>query len=401
MPLKTVYIKAQTLTPLHHGTFAESVSYGRRDGAYNNLSHVRSELVIAADGTTATEVPIVSGNSVRGRLHRKAAEALFQLLGEAVGDEMLDALLNQKEALTDKQRATFLMLSAGGFLAGKKRDSAPQEDKGEEGGSAQVGEPQSQEDAETKAVWVVDHNQHTRTSLEALFPILTVFGYASGDNSIIAGGLMVDRLLPYLAETKMMAESIYRGHLPLKDEEAVNWAGVLSVFDRQRWPNASYTRVDSSRQYGYQVSAKIAAETEETADDAGTNKKDKHQSIYRLEYVPAGIAFLGRVSHQADLTDIERGLLYDAVDRFLAEEHLGGKKSLYYGYVQYEVNRDEIPDWRDCIDAYQGFIRQNASQIVATLNGMMTEATVQTKATKQAGKDKRQKGRKDQKGERS
>ena len=243
---------------------------------------------ILRDGAPIS-VPIVSGNSWRGRLRRMAEEQLR----EAVGYE---GQLTLAAAHT---------LRAGGSLA--------------KGSTALTG-------ARLRAV-------------RQLVPPLAIFGGAVGRT--IEGALQIGKLIPHVAET---------AHLTGDDQAPSMFSLVqletytrLDEGDRLGTSTLMHTQGMELLEDG-SVDLTLFDTTDEIASDVPGS------FVWRIETLPAGTALDAwlRLEHVDDLT---LAFFVDLLARFSEHGHLGGRAASGHGRVRCDLRPApslpaELPDWR-------------------------------------------------------
>lgn len=243
---------------------------------------------ILRDGE-AISVPIVSGNSWRGRLRRMAEEQLREAIG-------YEGQLTLAAAHT---------LRAGGSLA--------------KGTTALTG-------ARLRAV-------------RQLVPPLAIFGGAVGRT--IEGALQVGKLVPHVAETS---------HLTGNDQ-APSMFSLLQLETYTRLDEGD--RLGTSalmHTQGVQLleDGSVDLSLFEVSDEAASDVPGSF--VWRIETLPAGTVFDTwlRLEHVDELT---LSFFVDLLERFAERGHIGGRAASGHGRVRSDLHPDaalpaDLPDWR-------------------------------------------------------
>jgi CRISPR type IV-associated protein Csf2 len=249
----------------------------------------RRETVIQPDGR-AVEVPIVSGNSFRGRLRR-------------IGEELLrDTLRYEGE----------LALSAAHALRG--------------GGSL----------AKTSGDPLSGRRLHT---LRALIPHVGVFGCAAGGR-IIDGCLQVGKVVPHLRETAHILDH------PRSDLSSFSTAQIETYMRHDDTDSHAFTDVTTHR-----VDVDPTGQPRlEQLPDHDTDTSQLMQ--FHVETLPAG-AELSSWLRLERATDLEVAFFTDVLEAFTAYGRLGGRAAIGHGHVRTIATRTQLAgteptpvDWR-------------------------------------------------------
>lgn len=182
-------------------TALSSVAHGGDHAG--TVQHLRRERIVQPDGTVA-EVPVVSGNAVRGILRDYSAELLWRHLGEPALDT-----------------AVFHALWSGGALA--------------KAGAGHV------------------LSSHQLRDLRALVPHVALFG-AAGGGRIIEGKLLIGKLVPIVAETAHVVPA------DLVPEMSLSIWELLQIEEFTRSDDAKRGRAD--RQLGRGAAGTLDVDTE-------------------------------------------------------------------------------------------------------------------------------------------
>lgn len=258
--------------------------------------------VLGPDGDV-TEIPRVSGNSIRGQW-RDLGAALF-----------LDALGLGERALSV---SAFYFLFSGGALSKAKAEGAKTLDVG------------------------------AARALGELLPTVGLFGGGVG-TMLLPGKLRVGDALPLCRETAHLVPDAYRdrcatsiwalrdvAYYSRQDDARGRWAGRFLPEPERRALEAP--RRQAARQHGADLfGAETAAPTaapEEIAAERGTAM----QMRYGYETLAAGTRFWHHVSVH-DATPIELSTLYAVLAEWSRAPALGGKAAVGFGAVRVAYDR--------------------------------------------------------------
>lgn len=393
-------LHAHLVSPLHQGTFPDLVD-ASRISKHKNFLYINTLSVFTGSGFA--EVPVVSGNSIRGRLRRHAAAAALDAL-RSLGCTALPSLgdiRDQRRNLSSPDRFLLQLLLAGGSLSAKS-DKGPSvaadpANPNSNDPQATTDTPSSSEDAEPDApqdnVTTFQQNGHraerrehpdgtaittefldngdkvvttdvpivargvSRTALEQALPALELFGYADGDNHLTPGRVSVSFLYPVLKETGLLlADWTPIKSLPVLREPAA--VGSWAQLTQSGYPRSARVHSDSGQQYFDQGTWAPVSKQE-----GGTTA----QMFFHLEYVPPPMDFVGALVLDPGVSDALRGLVYLALARLEDEGYLGGQRAAGYGQVLWPHSVRERPDYAAAVDAFAAAMAQvapNAGEIL-------------------------------------
>lgn len=249
-------------------------------------SKLRREKFVQLDGTVE-EVPVISGNSLRGVLRDRSMLQMCKILGYGVEEE--------QGSVRGLSLAAFHFLFSGGALTS-------------EGG---------------KTIDIERARQ-----LRKLIPLVGVFGGALG-NTILPGKLKVGKLIPLCQETIHV--------LPAKVQQP-----APSIWEYLQ--EEMYTRKDDAKNEHYRP---LIAPTEQqrqfhetTADalipeigsDLPAREGQKQQMMYYVETFAAGTPFYWRITLD-DVTDIEFEAFLVGLAQFSRMPYVGGKSAVGLGEI--------------------------------------------------------------------
>lgn len=250
-------------------------------------SKVRREKFVQPDGSVE-EVPVISGNSIRGVLRDRGMWDMCRRLGYGVD--------------TETGEVQGLPLPAFYFLFS--------------GGSLTKGEGEGLD---------IDRAREVRN----LIPLVGVFGGAIA-GMILPGKLRVGKLIPIVSETRHLLPKAFRPESPVSvweylqeemytrkdDEKNENLRRMIGPGDRQLLDNPDTRRTA------------LAAGRGETAQ----------QMMYYVETLAAGTPFYWRIQLD-DVTDVEYEAFLAAMIEFSRHPFIGGKSAVGMGEVS--VNFDQ------------------------------------------------------------
>lgn len=286
---------------------------------------LRREKFVQPDGSVE-EVPVLSGNGIRGRLRDLGMAHCCRALGYGVRDDgRVDGL----------SMPAFYFLFSGGSLT--KGDGA-------------------------KAIDLT----YVRTLREAI-PLVSVFGGAVG-SQLLPGKLKVDKAYPICAETSHLLPEAYRTTAP------------VSIWE---WlQEEMYTRKDDEK--NEHLRALLAPDTR-LALEGGlsaqslTKAETPQQMMYYVESFAAGSRFYWRVLLD-DVTDVEFEAFLVCLAEFSRVPYLGGRSAAGLGHVSMQLDQWRRIDSRvtpigDAIDTpigtkYAQHLAARKDEIRAMLAGL-------------------------------
>lgn len=315
--------------------------------ALSSISHIgeshgvnaklRREKVIQPDGSVE-EIPVISGNSLRGVLRDRGMLHMLRTLGYGVNDETGE--------IAGIPLPAFYFLFSGGALT---RDGGRGLD--------------------------VDEARRWRRTL----PLVGVFGGAMG-NQILPGRLKVDKLLPVCAETAHLIPERFLSDAPLS-----------SIWDYCQIE--AYTRKDDEKddriRYLIEPGQRALLEAEATQrrvhaaerpdEDAAGATGQKQQMRYYVETLAAGARFFWSVALD-DVSPVEFEAFCVALAEFGRFPYIGGKSNVGHGKVAVafdkwiEINPRLAPLGRELDfslgDRYLSHLREHADEIRGLIHGL-------------------------------
>ena len=278
-------------------TAASSIAHGGE--TRGTITLLRRELIVQPDGRPIY-VPVISGNSFRGRLRR-------------IGEELLRDTLGYEGQLSLPAAHA---LRGGGSLA--KTSSEPLSGR-------------------------------RLRDLRTLVPHVGVFGCAGGGR-IIDGCLQVGKIVPHVAETAhIVGEQVQ--NLPVfqatqietyirqDDTTLHSFADVLT---------SHWVPVDDA---GLPILDDLPA--------ANARSGTAQLMMYRIETFPAGTRFSSWLRLER-ATDLEVAFFTDVLDAFVRDPRIGGRGGIGHGIVQPDLARAVVTgdpgqaDWRTHVQERRG-----------------------------------------------
>jgi len=297
-------------------------------------SKLRREKVAQPDGSVE-EVPVISGNSIRGILRDRGMLHMLRALGYGVNEET-----GEVQGLP--LPAFYFLLSGGSLTSGSGRGID------------------------------VDEARRWRD----LIPLVAIFGGAMG-NSIMPGKVKIGKAIPICEETAHL--------IP---ERFVNGDGTESIWEYCQ--EEAYTRRDDEKNEKLRklIAPEPRALLEEKARGErkvrGTDKdvrddEQKQQMRYFVETLAAGTRLFWDITLD-DVTDVEFEAFCVALAEFARSPYIGGKSGVGHGKVSVhfdewvEINPRLAPQGRELDFAlgnrYRDHLEQNADEIRELLNGL-------------------------------
>lgn len=269
-------IRATALEPIVHGA-----------GTSGNTSLMRVQQVRLPDGSL-TNVPYISGNSVKHKLRAAAVQYALDALGVEDG------------TLT---KAEVDLLFSGGHLS--------------------------------KSGAAVD--LELARQLETLFPPLSLCGYSAG-NTMTESKLRVSHL------HLVCAENAWRVPDDLADHPALKTRGAALRTEDFGTRHDQASKHAGVRYLTGEVQQSIAkSKRKRLGDDTPSERGDSAQMIYEFQSISAGSTLWGDVRF-ADLTQMERAALSSSFHYAAADRRgdsivlgVGAKNSIGYGSIKVEL----------------------------------------------------------------
>ncbi|HEX7313278.1 MAG TPA: hypothetical protein VF297_05130 [Pyrinomonadaceae bacterium] len=277
-------------TLVYEGTMTALTSIAHNGGqSFGIESKLRRERFVQSDGRTVEEVPVLSGNGLRGMLRDRGMWHMCGALGYGVDEEA--------GKVRGLSLSAFYFLFSGGALG--------------DGGGDGID---------------VDYARRLREAI----PLISIFGGAVG-NQILPGKLKVGKAIPVCAETQHLLPAQYQSDAP------------TSVWDFLQ--SEMYTRKDDERNEKLRtviegkalkqlenkgsLSLLPEAQLEERQKDADRRPQ---QMMYMTETFAAGTPFHWKLTLE-DVSDVEYDAFMTTLAEFSKMPYVGGKSAVGLGEV--------------------------------------------------------------------
>jgi len=322
-------------TLVFEGTMTALTSISHIGNTHGIHSKLRREKVAQPDGTVE-EVPIISGNSLRGILRDRGMLHMLRCLGYGVNDETGE--------VNGLPLPAFYFLFSGGSLTSK-------------GGRGLD----------------VDEARRWRD----LIPLVAIFGGAMG-NQIMPGKVKIGKAIPICAETAHL--------IP---ERFVNGNEPQSIWELCQ--EEAYTRRDDEKSEKLrqliapevrgllEAKAKDGRKKRGTDEDVRSSDEQKQQMRYYVETIAAGTRLYWDITLD-DVTDVEFEAFCVTLAEFARFPYIGGKSGVGHGKVAVhfddwiEINPRVAPTGHEVDfvlgNRYRDHLEQNADAIRELLNGL-------------------------------
>lgn len=278
-------------TYIFEGIVTAKTSIAHNGGqSFGIESKLRREKYVQPNGT-AEEVPIISGNGLRGLLRDRGMWHMCKMLGYGMDDE--------SGSVDGLSLSAFYLLFSGGSLSSNAESGI---------------------------------NIQQARELKDLIPLLGVFGGAVG-NMIMPGKLRVGKMVPLCAETNNILPERFQN-------------GYGSVWELTQ--NEFYTRKDDEK--NEKLRSAIEPATRNLLDDGLSTNIEKakvadapQQMMYYVETLAAGTQFYWKLELD-DVTDVEFEAFIITILEFNRRPYIGGKSAVGLGEVsiKFEDNWREI-----------------------------------------------------------
>lgn len=244
-------------------------------------SQFRREKFVQLDGSVE-EIPVVSGNGLRGMLRDRGMMHMCRALGYGVSDSDV--------TVKGLSLAAFYFLFSGGSLT-------------KEGG---------------RAISIQEAEE-----LRALIPLVSVFGGANG-NSMLPGKLKCGKLIPVCSETAHLLPSEYVPEKPTSFYEYLQ--------------EEMYTRKDDAKNLQYQPLITSSSGQPKLIKTSEKEPKDApQQMMYYVQSLAAGTRFYWKVVLD-DVTDVEFESFIITLTEFGRMPYIGGKSNVGHGEVSVKLD---------------------------------------------------------------
>jgi len=261
--------------------------------ALSSISHIggnkgitsllRREKVVTPDGVE--EIPIISGNGMRGLLRDLGMMHMLKLLGYALDEESEHYGISL---------ASFYFLFSGGALTSTG-------DRGID----------------------IDEARRWRD----LIPLVALFGGAMG-NQIMPGKLAIGKLIPICQETAhLLPERVTADHAPLSVWDMVQQEAYTRKDDEKN-ENIRWLLTDSAKGQLQLSATKKKAKKDDMVEETG----QKQQMRYFVETLAAGTRFYWKINLH-DVSPVEFDAFAVNLAEFSRRPYIGGKSGVGHGEV--------------------------------------------------------------------
>jgi CRISPR type IV-associated protein Csf2 len=323
-----------THTYVFEGTMTALTSISHIGDTYGVNAKLRREKVVQRDGSVE-EIPVISGNSLRGILRDRGMLHMLRCLGYGINEETGE--------VNGLSLPAFYFLMSGGALTS---DSTRGLD--------------------------IDEARRWRD----MIPLVALFGGAMG-NQIMPGKVKIGKAIPICAETIHI--------LPDRFEQDV----VQSIWDMLQ--EEAYTRSDDEKNENFRqlIAPKVRKALEDksrserkkrgTGEEVAGETGQKQQMRYYVETIAAGTELFWDVTLD-DVSDLEFEAFCVTLAEFSRMPYIGGKSGVGHGKVAIsfddwvEINPRTAPAGTE-IDfsigtRYQRHLEERAEDIRELLNGL-------------------------------
>lgn len=316
-------------TYLFEGRMTALTSIAHNGGqSFGITSKLRREKFVQPDGSTE-EIPVISGNSLRGMLRDRGMLHMCKALGYGVNE--------QTGEVDGLNLAAFYFLFSGGALTSEGQGKGIDIDRARK--------------------------------LRELIPLVGIFGGALG-NMIMPGKAKIGKAIPVCAETVHLLPEAFRPEAPQSIWEYVQEEMYTRNDDEK---NEHLRRVISAP-----VRALLDGPTPRQARSE-SQKANPQQMMYYVETLAAGVIFYWRVTLD-DATDCEFEAFLTTLLEFGRMPFIGGKSAVGLGEVSINFDKWIEIDSRVTATgsevalpigkAYQEHLASRGSEIRETLGAM-------------------------------
>jgi len=322
-------------TYVFEGTMTLLTSCSHIGDTHGVNAKLRREKVAQLDGTIE-EVPIISGNSLRGILRDRGMLHMLRHLGYGIEEE-------SGEVRGLSLPAFYFLFSGGALTSDSSRGI----------------------DIDEARKW------------RELIPLVSIFGGAMG-NQIMNGKASIGKAIPICTETAHLIPPRF-----------VNGQEVQSIWDYCQ--EEAYTRRDDEK--NEQLRQLIAPKTRKVledkarverqkrgmSDDVRAKDDPKQQMRYYVETLAAGTRLFWDIILD-DVTDLEFEAFAAALGEFGRKPFIGGKSAVGHGKVHIlfedwvEINPRIAPAGKDIAlplgSAYEQHLREHGAEIRELINGL-------------------------------
>jgi CRISPR type IV-associated protein Csf2 len=321
-------------TIIFEGVMTALTSISHIGESHGVNSKLRREKVIQPDGTVE-EVPIISGNALRGILRDRGMLHMLKTLGYGINE--------QTGEVNGLSLAAFYFLFSGGALT---------------------------KDTSNRGL-DVDEARKWRS----LIPLVALFGGAMG-NQIMPGKIKIGKAIPICSET---------AHI-IPEQFLEN--NVVSVWELCQ--EEAYTRRDDEKNENLrqliapevrgllEQDASAKREKTKNGDNVEGETGQKQQMRYYVETLAAGTRLFWEASLD-DVTDLEREAFFVTLAEFSRSPYIGGKSGVGHGKVSIKIDRwleinARVTTGKEISyslgNLYQQHLQERGNEIRGLINGL-------------------------------
>lgn len=333
-------LRAEAVTPIVHAKVPIRV-----EGTENDLKPIelamRRELVANDNGgLTAIDIPIITGNSQCGNIRRLLLSDLLARL------DLKRAVFGER-SIPDSVRVLYHTLFSGGTLG-------------------------------MDGKFIPEFTIESEEVVRQQWPMLSLLGASMG-KSMLRSKVAFHDLIPAAMVLAKHVPSELRQSLGLVDfdptlalvlpEDDASYAGSRAFDRRVPAPVASEPKKKKKDGASEAPAPEPAAEPDNGVP-APAKEKEEPKNPYRegikprTGYIPAGTPLMSWIEVDADLTDVEFGVLSRGLELLIARGRLGGWGHIGFGRAQIEVVAGELDS-----SAYSEWLDENHDRLVAELTG--------------------------------
>lgn len=340
-----VACRINVLSPMHQGTFADLINSERIDFVEKKEGNGRklAENFLPINTTKIwspdygwIDVPIISGNSLRGRMRRAAAKSFFDLLREGGSQhEFMTPFMRNNVTMSGQQQWVASLFLNGGVVHKKEKTN---ESNGQPANGTKPPEYNIASDA-------------MRDEIEETFVPLGLFGYVDGKSRLMPSKFQATNLMLHCDETDPVIASWHALDPVLAKGETV-----------PKWVDAIMRRGGGDNKQGYGKFPRapiVRSDSGQRIFNRFDSKSDEQMFAF-AEYLPAGVHLYGMQHIDPDTTPVQRGCFYEALAAVAGRGFIGGMNARGYGHVSWDV---DLPDDIDeDVAAYHEFVKHNAAK---------------------------------------
>jgi len=320
-------------TLIFEGVMTALTSISHIGDFYGINSKLRREKVIQPDGTVE-EIPIISGNAMRGILRDRGMLHMLKQLGYGVNDKT--------DEVKGLSLAAFYFLFSGGALT-----------------------------KTTERGLDIDEARKWRE----LIPLVAIFGGAMG-NQIMPGKAKIGKAIPICAETMHIIPERFLGN---KVESVWELCQEEAYTRRDDEKNDNLRQLIAPEVRGLlEADASAKRAKAGTKDDVEGETGQKQQMRYYVETLAAGTRLFWEISLD-DVTDLEREAFFVTLAEFSRFPYIGGKSGVGHGKVSIKFDNwieidSRVTNGKELSfgigNLYQRHLQERGDEIRELINGL-------------------------------